>query len=136
MSELKRDDLPPHLAALSDKDLEGLQKRAAREGVPIERLQLRKSIRPGMPALTPQQETKRDALGILARKEKEGKSLKELPLRRTDNPWVLADAMADICIRSGSLLKSDGKGPTTVRLTEEDLKVLDKVATDEEEGEE
>ena len=128
------DDFPPHLASLSEKEKKGLRERAEREGVPVGQLKLRESLRPGMPVLTAKQKVRKDLRGILARMKRARKSLQELPLRATDDPWVLADAMAEICIRAGLPFKSAGGGRTTGRLTEKDLEILDGQGKDGQRG--
>jgi hypothetical protein len=120
MSEIVRHDLPPQLATLSDEDLEGVIKRAKRENVPLEQLQVR--VRDLVEEeVDTEEQFDRDVQGIRERMDRENKEFDQIALRKNDDPMVLKRALrkAQAAKSTNFVGKSDGKGRPTGTLSDD-----------------
>jgi hypothetical protein len=122
MAEKLPDPLPAHLAALSDKDLEGVIKRAEREGISLDKIKLRASDLTPEEELDAEEQDVTDALGIVKRTERENKPVNRLELREGDEPLRIASAMARLIKNQPFYAKSSSTRPFTSKFTDEDVR--------------
>lgn len=121
MTEKMPDPLPAHLACLSDKDLDGVIKRAEREGISLDKIKLRASDLTPDAEVDPEEQAVKDALGIAQRSKSEGKTLDELDLRETDDPRTVQATMVDVIKSLGFAVKSSANRPKTGKLSGADV---------------
>lgn len=132
MSSEKPDD-NPSVPYISAQDLEGLRKRAEREGKSIEDLELRPSIDPDAEPVADE----RDVVGILDRVVREKKPVTQLNLRGYDDTYTIFRTMRELMVKAGFPVKahdSDKGRIPTGRISETELDALE--AGEESEGEE